>query len=164
MTNVAKHIAREDRMEEVAFALARNEVGARLPLQELLSQEGIDERELQRYLGDAVFQKRVKQLSTELRANGVSFQLKARLQAEELLKKQWMIVHDPDTPPAVAVRAIENTVRWAGLDVAQQGGALEGKAGFSITINMGAVQQEYKAAQAIEVKEALAAPVREDDE
>lgn len=150
-------INREARMEELALALARNRAGAKLPVEDVLKAEGYSRDEFLRFADDTVFQNRVRQLTAEMEKNGVSFQLKARLQAEELIKRQWVIVHDPETPPAVAIKAIENTVRWAGLDAPVQQNSQSGP-GFSITINMGDMRHELKAPKAITIEQAHAAP------
>lgn len=47
---------------------------------------------------------------------GMSFKLKAKLQAEELLKTSWRTIHDPLTPPSVKADLIKATMRWADLD------------------------------------------------
>jgi hypothetical protein len=47
---------------------------------------------------------------------GMSFKLKAKLQAEELLKTSWRTIHDENTPPSVRADLIKATVRWAEYD------------------------------------------------
>lgn len=56
-----------------------------------------------------------------LKIEGMSFKLKARLQAEELLKSSWKLIHDATTgvgavPAAVKADLIKFTIRAAGLD------------------------------------------------
>lgn len=107
---------RENELQSLALDIARNEVGMKLPIEELLQQLGVDPDTFLYIAKDPVFKRQTAQFKKELEENGVSFQLKARIQAEELLKTNWRLVHNPDTPAAVAVKAIENTVRWAGLE------------------------------------------------
>lgn len=102
--------------ERVAFDVARNHLGPRLPTHELLISLGITEHEFETLCEDSLFKRKVKEFTKELTENGTSFALKAQLQAEDLLKTQYRIAKDPDTPPSVAIAAISNTIRWAGFD------------------------------------------------
>ena len=70
-----------------------------------------------------------------VKKEGMSFKLKARLQAEELLKTSWRTIHDPETPPTVKSALIQATIRWAGYDTPAAVQAGGGGAGFSININ-----------------------------
>lgn len=49
---------------------------------------------------------------------GLGFKLKAQLQAEELLKTSWRLIHAPGAtvPPSVKADLIKFTIRAAGLD------------------------------------------------
>jgi hypothetical protein len=114
--NTSKLIRQEVDLDALAFSVARNHCGAREPIENVLAAEGMTVEAFARVLEDKMFQSAVKKYTKELTENGVSFQLKARIQAEELLKRQYILIHDPETPPAVAVKAIENTIRWAGLE------------------------------------------------
>lgn len=89
-----------------------------------------------RILADPRFQTSVDKMHEELSKDGMSFKLKAQLQAEAMLDENWKLVHSPLTDPAVKVRAIANTARWAGYDAPPQQGGL-GTGGFSININLG---------------------------
>lgn len=122
--------------QSLALEVARNQVGMRLPVAELLAQLGVDEETFLQLAQNPLFKKQVNVYKKELEDNGVSFQLKAKIQAEEMLKRGWQIVHDSDTPPAVAVKQIENTVRWAGLDNKSTQDVQSAGSGFSITINI----------------------------
>lgn len=135
MSRASNLVEQELDLQSLAFEVARNQVGMRLPIADLLSELGISEEDFLRFADNSLFKREVKRYKKELEEKGVSFQLKAKIQAEEMLKRGWQLVHDPDTPPAVAVKQIENTVRWAGLDSKEQG-AGAGGAGFSITINI----------------------------
>jgi hypothetical protein len=134
MTNL---VNREIDTSALALEIARNAVGMKLPVSELIQQLNIDQATFLQLSKDEMFTKQVRSFKKELEENGVSFQLKARIQAEEMLKRNWSLVHDRETPAAVVVKAIENTVRWAGLEqktgaamVAQPG------AGFQIIFNI----------------------------
>lgn len=109
-------VSREVDAQAFAFELARNKVGMQLPLRELIDTLGMSEERALALLKDPLVLKMMKEYKREMEEKGVSFQLKARIQAEEMLKRNWKLAHDPDTPPAVAAKVIENTVRWAGLE------------------------------------------------
>jgi hypothetical protein len=53
-----------------------------------------------------------------LKKEGMSFKLKAQLQAEELLKKSWAMIHAPldEVPANVKADLLKATVRWGGLE------------------------------------------------
>jgi hypothetical protein len=156
MNSITRRIQNELDEQSLALDIARNQVGMKLPIKELLERLHVPEEQFRQLSQSELFKKQVKAFVKELEENGVSFQLKAKIQAEEMLKKNWAIVHDPDTPATVAVKAIENTVRWAGLeakanatvDVAQG-------AGFSITINF--PNQEQLTAAKVEAERRAAA-------
>jgi hypothetical protein len=60
-----------------------------------------------------------------VREEGMSFKLKARLQAEELLKTSWRLIHAPidEVPSSVKADLIKATARWAGYDAKDSAGA-----------------------------------------
>jgi hypothetical protein len=66
----------------------------------------------------------------------MSFKIKARIQAEELLKKSWSIIHSEHTPVAVKADLIKATVRWADYEPKNGGPGGLGNA-FQININLG---------------------------
>lgn len=152
-----KLVHREIDLDALAFTIARNHCGAREPIESLLAAEGITPDTFTRLLEDKVFQSAIRKYTKELTENGVSFQLKARIQAEELLKRQYILIHDPETPPAVAVKAIENVVRWAGLEpkTSQQAAASPG-AGFQIVFNLNGAEKPEKVVNIIENSENIA--------
>jgi hypothetical protein len=73
-----------------------------------------------------------------VKKEGMSFRLKARLQAEELLKTSWRLIHAPtdEVPPSVKADLVKATMRWAGYDNKETAaGAVNN--GFNIQINLG---------------------------
>ena len=92
---------------------------------------------------DPVFLKKVESYRDEIRDKGMTFKLKARAQAEELLTTSWSLIHSPDTSAAVKADLIKSTVKWGGLepkgDVTTEGTG----GGVKITINLGG--QEHAA-------------------
>lgn len=79
---------------------------------------GIDQVEWDRLRHDPLFQQDVKSWVEELKKDGMSFKMKARLQSEELLKTTWKMIHDEsgDVPPNVKADLAKFTIRAAGLD------------------------------------------------
>ena len=67
---------------------------------------------------DPRFIRDVQDAAAELKKDGMSFKMKARLQSEELLKTSWQMIHAPgdDVPPSVKADLLKFTVRAAGLD------------------------------------------------
>ena len=75
-------------------------------------------------------------LRGEVREKGMTFRLKARAQAEELLTTSWTLIHSPDVSAAVKADLIKSTVKWGGLE--PRGDiATDSATGVSITINLG---------------------------
>lgn len=76
-----------------------------------------------------------------LRSEGVAFKARSQLQAIELLKTSWQLIHAHDTPANVKADMIKATIRWAGLDASKDmtlaGVAGKAGGGFSISINLG---------------------------
>lgn len=76
-----------------------------------------------------------------LRQDGMAFKARAGLQALELLKASWALIHAPATPPNVKADLIKSTVDWAGLNASKdkgpgigvQGGVVNG---FHINIQI----------------------------
>jgi len=161
MSSITRRLQDDLDEQTLALDIARNQVGMKLPIDELLQKLNVDKTAFMQIAQSPLFKKQVKAFVKELEENGVSFQLKARIQAEEMLKKNWQIVHDPDTPATVAVKAIENTVRWAGLEAKSNTAEVTQGPGFSITINF-PDQQQLTAAR--EEAERRAAALEADSE
>ena len=73
-----------------------------------------------------------------VKKEGMSFKLKARLQAEELLKTSWRLIHAPvdEVPSSVKADLVKATMRWAGYDTKESAGGTGGNA-LNIQINLG---------------------------
>jgi hypothetical protein len=72
-----------------------------------------------------------------VKEEGMSFKLKARLQAEELLKTSWRLIHAPidEVPSSVKADLIKATARWAGYDAKDAAAAGAGNQ-LNIQINL----------------------------
>ena len=107
------------------------------PLRTICEDYGITRDEWERLRQDPVFIQDVSAAVKALKEDGVSFKLKARLQADALLKTSWTLIHDNATPAPVRADLIKSTVKWAGLEPkAGEGGATGGNA-LNIQINLG---------------------------
>ena len=76
----------------------------------------LQDHELQAILDDPRFVIQLSAIEKELEKEGMTFRLKAQMQAEALLNTSWDLVQSPHTPPAVRAGLIRDTVRWAGFD------------------------------------------------
>jgi hypothetical protein len=94
-----------------------------------------DEWELIRH--DPAFLADLQRAVDMLKDEGMSFRVKAKIQAEELLKTSWRMIHNPNTPPNVAADLIKSTARWAQYDVPPSQQQAAPGSGFSVTINLG---------------------------
>ena len=116
-------------------------------LDDVMLRHSITAEDMVRFNGDRVFLKKVGELRGEIRANGMTFKLKARAQAEELLTTSWTLIHSPDVSAAVKADLIKSTVKWGGLEPKTHDGFDGGSSsGVSITINLDQIstQQEVK--------------------
>lgn len=73
-----------------------------------------------------------------VREEGMSFKLKARLQADELLKTSWRLIHAaPDeVPSSVKADLIKATMRWAGYEEKPGVNQLANGTALNIQINL----------------------------
>lgn len=103
---------------------------------------GISEDEWDLIRNDPTFLADLQRAVDMLKEEGMSFRFKAKLQAEEMLKTNWRMVHDPNTPPAVRADLIKATMRWAQYDTPPSAQQLPPGAGFSININFAGSARE----------------------
>jgi hypothetical protein len=121
----------------LAFDIALRLEGSGEDLDEIVTRHQIVAGDLLVFNKDPVFLRKVSDFRDEIRDKGVTFRLKARTQAEELLKTSWMLIHDPVVSPAVKADLIKSTVKWAGLEPKNDVGDGAAAGGVRITINLG---------------------------
>ena len=80
----------------------------------ILEKHSLTTEQLTSFLLTPAFAKEVADHRARIIAEGVSFRMKAKLQAEEYLKDIDELIHDPDASPAVRLDAIKSVVQWAG--------------------------------------------------
>lgn len=107
------------------------------PVPEICAAYGIDKEEFVTLTNNPVFVQAYKSAQEMLQKDGMSFRIKAKLQAEELLKKSWQIIHSRDTPTTVKADLIKATIRWADLEPRGDSKGGGGGNAFQININLG---------------------------
>ena len=123
--------------DRFAFDLALLLEGSGEKLDELLERHEFDASDLLTFNKDPTFLKKIEAFREEVHTKGLTFRVKARAQAEELLKTSWVLIHDPVVSPAVKADLINATVKWAGLDTAPPGESQNTAGGVTISINLG---------------------------
>jgi len=123
--------------DRLAFDVALALEGSGESMDEIKDRHHVTASDLLVFNKDPVFLKTVDRYREDIRDNGITFKLKARAQAEELLTTSWGLIHSPDVSPAVKADLIKSTVKWAGLETKgdEDGGGAAG--GVKININFG---------------------------
>jgi hypothetical protein len=100
---------------------------------------GITKDEWNELRYDEAFIADVRKAKTMLEQEGMSFKLKAALQAEELLKTSWKMIHasNNEVPAAVKADLLKFTIRAAGLDGSADKSGLSAGNNLQININLG---------------------------
>lgn len=131
--------------DRLAFDVALCLEGSGDTLDEIKNRHRIDADDLLAFNRDPVFLKRVETYRDEVREKGITFRLKARAQAEELLTTSYMLIHDPAVSPAVKADLIKSTVKWAGLEPKNTDNDNSANAGgVKIMINLGNSPSDMK--------------------
>lgn len=144
--------------DRLAFDVALTLEGSGETLQEIMGRHNITANELLTFKADPIFLKKVDHYRNEVRDKGLTFKLKARAQAEELLTTSWLLIHDSAVSPAVKADLIKSTVKWAGLEPKDSSPSEGGTGGVKITINLGPDPKDARTIEAttIEAEDAVA--------
>lgn len=104
---------------------------------ELQTEYGFSDEEWAALPSNPFFIADLKAAAEMVKKEGMSFKLKARLQAEELLKESWRLIHarGDDVPSSVKADLIKSTMRWAGYDNKEAAAGTQANA-FQININL----------------------------
>lgn len=94
---------------------------------------GLTEAEAEALLSNPAFAATVKKYQEEVLTSGVSFKLKAKIQAEDLLTHSYLIATDPEAPMSVRADLIKWTARVAGLEPKEEKASGTG-GGFTLSI------------------------------
>jgi hypothetical protein len=144
--------------DRLAFDVALTLEGSGDTLQEVITRHRISANDILSFNADPIFLKKVEGYRTEVREKGLTFKLKARAQAEELLTTSWLLIHDSAVSPAVKADLIKSTVKWAGLEPKDAGPQDNGTGGVKITINLGSDPRDARTIEAttVDVQDATA--------
>lgn len=109
------------------------------PIKDICEAYNLSRDQWRELSADPLFIEDVRRSVDELKKDGMSFRVKARLQAEELLKKSWQMIHDEggNVPPSVKADLLKFTVRCAGLEITSKDQALASGTALNIQINLG---------------------------
>jgi hypothetical protein len=103
-------------IQSLALSVARNQVGAALPIGQVLKSEGLTLTEYQDIEANPIYQAYLTRYVGELTESGFSFESKCRVLAEDLLPSFYHMARDPDIPAPVRAKVVENLVKWANLE------------------------------------------------
>jgi len=103
---------------------------------EVLERHNISIDDLGRFNSDPVFLKKVSELREEIATKGMTFRMKARAQAEELLKTSWTLIHSASVSASVKADLIKSTVKWGGLEPSRDVAGEGVGGGVNISINL----------------------------
>ena len=103
------------------------------PVSEICEAYGISMEQYSLISKSDAFVTALNDAKSMLAKEGMTFKVKAKLQAEGLLTTTWGLIHDIRTPHNVRADLIKSTIRWAGYEVAEAQVGVGG--GFSININ-----------------------------
>lgn len=124
----------------LAFEMALLLEGSGEDMQDLLQRNNVTKDDIAAFNADKLFLGAVADYRQQIQNKGVLFKMKAAVQAEELLKTSYVLIHHPDVPPSVKADLIKSTVKWAGLDSPSPIEDASGGSGVSITINLGGAE------------------------
>ena len=102
--------------------------------EKVIAKYGLTEEQAAALALTPAFVATVAKYKEEVMAGGVSFKLKAKIQAEDLLSHSYLIATDPEAPMAVRADLIKWTTRVAGLEPKEDKGAGVG-GGFTLNIS-----------------------------
>ena len=141
--------------DRLAFDVALMLEGSGETLQEVIARHKIAAADILEYNKDPVFLKKVEHYQAEVKEKGLTFRLKARAQAEELLTTSYMLIHDPGVSAAVKADLIKSTVKWAGLEPKNDPVSEGVGGGVRITINLGGKDHGLQVIDAADTSEML---------
>lgn len=131
--------------DRLALDVALTLEGSGETLQEVMNRHHITALDILEFNKDPLFLKKVDAYRVEVRDKGMTFKMKARAQAEELLTTSWLLIHSPEVSPAVKADLIKSTVKWGGLEPKGDTGMEQGGGGgVRITINLGGQAHEAR--------------------
>lgn len=104
-------------------------------VEDILNRNQITPEDLKILVANPIFKADLARVREEVRENGLTFRVKARTMAEELLKTTWDITQDNSTSPAVKADLIKACVEWGDLKPKSKENAGVGAGGVRIVFN-----------------------------
>lgn len=123
--------------KRVCLELALYLEGSGDTVEDLIQRNQLTPDQLQLLVSNPIFREDLKRMREEVREKGLTFKVKSRTMAEELLKTTWDITQDPTTSPAVKADLIKAVVEWGDLRPRKEGGGDNAGGGVRILINLG---------------------------
>lgn len=87
-----------------------------MPVDEVFRKHKVSEEQQVELLKSTAFVSAVQQYVDEFQSTGLTFRLKASVQASQLLDTLWEMVHDEEVSSTTRLEAIRSVVKWAGLE------------------------------------------------
>ena len=107
------------------------------PPEEILAAYGLSTAQFAAIAQTPAFKKEFEGYLEMSKEDGFSYKMKSRAQADGMLKVQWEMVHNEDTPASVRADLIKFVARVAGYDKKDvRGGDDDGVSREKITINI----------------------------
>lgn len=108
------------------------------PVERIYASYGLTESEFDALMSSPAFISAYKEAQTLVKEDGMAFKLKAKMQAEEMLKVSWSMVQDKETPPSVRADLLKWTSRVAGFEPKNvEQGTGTSQQSLNIQINLG---------------------------
>ncbi len=105
------------------------------PLKDVMERFGVSQDEMHQLMRFRPFLYAVKEFQRQIAEKGITFKMKAKVLAEDLLPDAYHLAKNPDAPFSVRHDAMKSVVRWAELDSPPD--ARNGVGQFNIQINLG---------------------------
>ncbi len=116
---------------------------------EIFSRYGFDESGARDMLKFKPFVTTIKKYKEEILEHGISFKMKAKIQAEDLLTHSYAMAVDPNTPPAVRASLITWTTKVAGLEPTPSKDSGSGAGAFQLNISFAGAAPTVISAQRV---------------
>lgn len=101
--------------KRIMLELALQLEGSGDEVADIIERNQISPEQLLIMLANPVFKADLARVRDEVREHGLTFRIKARTMAEELLKTTWQITQSDTTSPAVKADLIKSVVEWGDL-------------------------------------------------
>ena len=109
---------------------------------DILQRNQLVPEQLNTLLVNPIFRAELTKQREEIREKGLTFRVKARTMAEELLKTTWDLTQDTSSSAAVRADLIKAVVEWGDLKPRNKDGASPDSGGVRIMINLGGNDQK----------------------